>query len=133
MLFADLDRFKLVNDRYGHHVGDEALKVVARTLADNIRYGDEVIRWGGEEFVILLADSDAVTLATTAERFRMLITRTRVLTERQHVPLSISLGGTIVAPGDSAEVIIRRADALLYESKTGGRNRAALDVDLETP
>jgi len=48
------------------------------------------------------------------------------------VPLSISLGGTIVAPGDSAEVIIRRADALLYESKTGGRNRAALDVDLET-
>jgi diguanylate cyclase (GGDEF)-like protein/PAS domain S-box-containing protein len=133
VLVADVDHFKLVNDRYGHNVGDEALKVIARTFADNARQGDQVIRWGGEEFVILIASADAATLAATAERFRMLVTRTRLLADRRHVPLSISLGGTIVAPGDSAELIIRRADALLYESKSGGRNRATLDVDLEVP
>jgi diguanylate cyclase (GGDEF)-like protein/PAS domain S-box-containing protein len=129
VLFADIDRFKLVNDHYGHDVGDEALKVVARTLADNIRHGDQVIRWGGEEFVILLADADADALAVAAERFRMLVTRAQLSYERRHVKLSISLGGTLVAPGDDSQLIIRRAGALLYESKTGGRNRATLDVD----
>lgn len=129
VLFADLDRFKLINDRHGHHVGDDALKIVARTLADNIRYGDHVIRWGGEEFVILLADTDGATITAAAERFRMLVTRARLLVGRRHVPLSISLGGTIVAPDDTAELIMRRADALLYQSKSGGRNRATLDVD----
>ncbi len=131
VLFADVDRFKLVNDRHGHNVGDEALRVIARTFEDNARQGDHVIRWGGEEFVILIANADAATLAAMAERFRMLVTRTRLLAERRHVPLSISLGGTIVAPGDSGELVIRRADALLYESKSGGRNRTTLDVDLQ--
>ncbi|MGO9754101.1 MAG: diguanylate cyclase [Solirubrobacteraceae bacterium] len=129
VLFADVDRFKHVNDKHGHNVGDEALKVVARTLADNVRHGDQVIRWGGEEFVILLADADAATLAVAAERFRMLVTRTGLSCERHHVKLSISLGGTLVAPGDDSELIIRRADALLYESKARGRNRATLDID----
>lgn len=129
VLFADLDHFKLINDRFGHHVGDDALKVVARTFADNIRYGDHVIRWGGEEFVILLADTDAATLTAAAERFRVLVMSARLLAGRRHVPVTISVGGTIVAPGDSADLIIRRADALLYQSKSSGRNRVTLDVD----
>ncbi len=130
VLFADLDYFKLIVDRFGQSVGDEALIVVARTLADNIRDGDHVIRWGGGEFVILVADADAVMLTAAAERFRMLVTRTRLPTGRHHLSLSVSLGGTIVAPGDSAERIVGRADALLYQSKAAGRNRATLDIDV---
>ncbi len=133
VLFADLDYFRLINDRFGQSVGDEALIVVARTLEDNMRYGDYVIRWGGEEFVILVADADAATLTAAAERFRMLVTRTRLPTRlgtgRHRLSLSVSLGGTIVAPGDSPERIIGRADALLYQSKAAGRNRATLDID----
>ncbi len=132
VLFIDIDRFKDVNDEHGHNVGDDALKVIARTLGDNVRQGDQVIRWGGEEFVILLADADATALGAAAERFRMLVTRTRLVAERDLVLLTISLGGTLVAPGDDSELIIRRADALLYESKAQGRNRATLDVDPET-
>ncbi len=129
VLFIDIDHFKRVNDSYGHAIGDEALRVVARTLADNTRQGDHVVRWGGEEFVALLGDADATTLAATAERFRMLVSRSGLRAGRNPVELSISLGGTLVAPGDDAATITRRADALLYESKFRGRNLCTLDVD----
>ena len=128
VLFADLDHFKLINDRFGAGVGEEALIVVARTLQDNLRYGDHVIHWGGEEFLILIADTDAAMLTAAAERFRMLVTRTRLPTGKHHLSLSISIGGTIVARGDSAERIVGRADALLYQSKASGHNRATLDI-----
>ena len=132
LLFADIDHFKSVNDQYGHNVGDEALKIIARTFADSVRTGDQVIRWGGEEFVILLADADATTLAAAAERFRMLVSRARLETSDHHVELTVSIGGTLAGPGDDATTIIHRADALLYESKTHGRNRVTLDLDPET-
>lgn len=129
VLFADIDSFKEVNDCFGHDVGDQALRVVASTLADVSRRDDEVIRWGGEEFVVLLADADASTLRSVAERMRMLVQQTRVIAGRHLVPLSISVGGTLVAPGDTAELIVRRADALLYRSKASGRNSVTVDPD----
>jgi diguanylate cyclase (GGDEF)-like protein len=112
VLFADLDNFALINDRYGHRVGDEALRVVARTLADDLRDGDHVIRWGGEQFVILVADTDAATFTAAAERFRMLVSRIRLRTGHHHLSLSILLGGTIVAPSDCPERILGRRTAL---------------------
>lgn len=129
VLFGDLDNFKLINDRIGPSAGERALELVARTLADNLRHDDHVVRWQGEEFVILVGDADEATLGAAAERIQMLVTRTRLLTRRHHVSLSISLGGTIVAPGDNPERIIGRADALLYQSKAAGRNRASLAID----
>ncbi len=129
VLFADIDHFKVVNDTHGHHVGDEALRVVARTLQHGSRHGDEVVRWGGEEFVILAADADAPTLAAMAERLRALVEQSRLFFDRRAVPLRISIGATVVAPGDDAGTLIRRADALLYRAKVEGRNRVVLDID----
>jgi diguanylate cyclase (GGDEF)-like protein/PAS domain S-box-containing protein len=129
VLFADIDLFKGVNDRFGHEVGDEALRVIARTLADTSRHDDEVIRWGGEEFLVVLADADPATLALVAERLRVMVMQTRLYAQRRRVPLRISIGGTLAAPGDTPDLILRRADALLYQSKNAGRNRVTLDVD----
>jgi diguanylate cyclase (GGDEF)-like protein/PAS domain S-box-containing protein len=129
VLFVDIDHFKDVNDEFGHEIGDDALKVIARTLTDTSRHQDEVVRWGGEEFLVLLADADHDALATIAERARVLVHRARLFAGRRLVPLSISIGGTLVAPGDSPQLIVRRADALLYDSKTAGRNRVTLDRD----
>lgn len=129
VLFIDIDRFKAVNDGFGHDVGDEALRVVARTLVDTSRHSDQVIRWGGEEFVVLLADTHAATLRAVSERLRVMVMNTRVDAGSRRVPLTVSIGGTLAAPGDSAELIVRRADALLYESKRAGRNTVTLDLD----
>lgn len=127
LLFADIDRFKAVNDRFGHEVGDEALRVVARTLTDTSRHDDQVIRWGGEEFLVLLADADAAALSVVAERARVMVMRTRLFNARRPIRLTVSVGGTLVAPGDTAELIVRRADALHYASKVAGRNRVTID------
>lgn len=126
LLYIDIDDFKRVNDRFGHQAGDEAIRLIARTLMAATRPSDEVIRWGGDEFVIVLGDADAETLSTVAQRMRMLVNRTRLVVNEQLVPLSISSGGTLAAPGDTEEAIMARADALLYESKRAGRDRVTL-------
>ena len=128
VLFADIDQFKQINDRFGHEIGDEALRVIARTLADTSRHDDEVIRWGGEEFLVVLPDATAATLALVAERLRVMVIQTRLFAQRRRVPLRISIGGTLAAPGDTPDLILRRADALLYQSKNAGRNRITLDI-----
>jgi diguanylate cyclase (GGDEF)-like protein len=88
-----------------------------------------VIRWGGEEFLVLVADATAGTLAVVAGRLRVMVEQARLFSHRTLVPLSISIGGTLAAPGDSPALILRRADALLYQSKTAGRDTVTLDVD----
>ena len=129
VLFADIDHFKAVNDTYGHDVGDEALRIVARTIAHGSRQGDEVARWGGEEFVVLAAGVGADALTAMAERLRVLVEQSKLFAQRRRIPLTISIGATLTAPGDDADSIIRRVDALLYEAKTAGRNCVVLDVD----
>jgi diguanylate cyclase (GGDEF)-like protein/PAS domain S-box-containing protein len=128
VLFADVDEFKVVNDTYGHGVGDEALRIVARTLAHGVRQGDTVARWGGEEFVVLTGGADGEALTAVAERLRALVEQSKLFVDRRRVPLTISVGATLVAPGDSADGLIHRADALLYDAKLAGRNRVALDA-----
>jgi diguanylate cyclase (GGDEF)-like protein len=102
---------------------------VAGTLAHTSRHDDEVIRWGGEEFLVLVADADYAALGAAAERLRALVKQSRLFAGGQPVQLTISLGGTFVAPGDTAERVVRRADALMYQSKAAGRDRVTLDCD----
>jgi len=130
LLFVDIDRFKAVNDRFGHHIGDEALQIVTGTIDNVSRYGDEVIRWGGDEFVVLLGDADAGALHAVAERLRMAVKQSRLFVGRRRVPLSVSMGGTLVAPGDTIELILARADGLMYGSKISGRDCVTLDVEI---
>lgn len=131
VLFADIDHFKRINDEYGHDVGDEGLKMVARTLSYALRDGEPLARYGGEEFVILLPHADAGTLSRKAEMLRGLVESSRLVVCRRPISLTISIGATVVTPGDDPETLLRRADALLYEAKSTGRNRVITDTSPE--
>lgn len=125
VLFSDIDRFKDVNDRHGHVLGDDVLRMVAKTLQNSVRPFDVVSRWGGEEFVVILANVQGRELQTAAERSRALV-------EQSILPVSggnvtISVGATLALPQDTAETIVQRADALMYRSKQAGRNCVTTD------
>ncbi|MGA3031312.1 MAG: GGDEF domain-containing protein [Candidatus Limnocylindrales bacterium] len=125
-LIADIDKFKRVNDRYGHATGDIVLRTVARTLLATSRPGDDIARFGGEEFALTITDVDEAALRAIGERFRAMVERTRVRTEEHTLKVRISIGGTIGELGDTADAIFERADAALYEAKNAGRNRICL-------
>ena len=122
VIFIDIDDFKKVNDRHGHDVGDEVLKMVAKTIANTTRSFDVVGRWGGEEFVAVIANVSHEELLQTANRFRILVERSRV-PGVQPVRVTISLGASIASPGESIEDLLKRADHYLYRSKSAGKNR----------
>lgn len=123
ILFIDIDHFKMVNDTYGHDVGDKVLQFVAKTLVSNSRPFDLFGRWGGEEFIGVVRNIDAEGLILLGNRMRMLIENSYLLHENKKLSVNVSIGATLVRPTDSCESIIKRADNLLYESKSQGRNR----------
>lgn len=122
ILIADIDHFKCINDTLGHDIGDQVLRMVARTLAGTIRDNDIVCRWGGEEFVIGVRS--ATDLMVVGERLRTMIEESFLVA--QHTPVTISLGGTVARSGDTLDAIFRRADQALFQSKREGRNRATI-------
>ncbi len=125
LAIIDIDHFKDVNDVYGHEAGDSALKTLAATLTASLREKDAVGRWGGEEFVLLLADSDPQMLQHVAERCRMLIENSGC-PELMGQSLTVSIGATLLQEGDSTQSAVDRADRLLYTSKSRGRNRVSI-------
>lgn len=122
-LFIDVDKFKSVNDNYGHEAGDLVLKMTARTAANLMRKVDVIARWGGEEFIAILPAKDIQTLKTMAERLRIFIEKSWIEYSGSVIKVTISVGATIVQEADIPEDLIARADNLMYQSKTGGRNR----------
>lgn len=126
LLLLDIDHFKQVNDVSGHEAGDAVLKAVSGTLAKSLRKTDLVGRWGGEEFLGLLPDVSAAQLRYLAERCRVLAENSRAMVENKPISVTISIGATIVAKGDSAESVIKRADRLMYLSKSRGRNQTTI-------
>lgn len=122
VVMFDLDWFKRINDRYGHHIGDDVLAAVGRELVSFSRAGDLVARIGGEEFLVLLADTDEERAAAVAERLRLLIAAIDVPGVVE--PITASLGVTVLGAGDlDTAAVMRRADAALFEAKRRGRNR----------
>jgi diguanylate cyclase (GGDEF)-like protein len=129
IVFADIDRFKAVNDTYGHEVGDEVLTMVANTLAGNLRAGDIATRFGGAEFVLLLPDADPVALRAVSERVRMLVRASSIdLDADDELSVTISMGATLATREDHAATLLQRADQLLYRSKHEGRDRLTIDA-----
>jgi diguanylate cyclase (GGDEF)-like protein/PAS domain S-box-containing protein len=122
LLFLDIDHFKMINDRYGHGVGDQVLIMVARTISNTLRHGDYVARWGGEEFIVLLNQTDAVGMQDAAERIRRLVASSGLDHEDHFLQVTVSIGGTLLTPQDSVETALERADAQMYRSKQTGRN-----------
>jgi diguanylate cyclase (GGDEF)-like protein len=121
-ILLDLDHFKVINDRYGHESGDKVLALVGRILNSTIRGSDFAARFGGEEFLILLPDTDREGAVTVAEKIRSEIARSEV--PGIGGPLAASLGVAIL-PGDASESdeLLRKADRALYTAKESGRNR----------
>ncbi len=125
VLIADMDHFKSVNDTWGHDAGDAVLKELAERMRGSVRGVDLVCRFGGEEFVVILPDTDLETAGIVAERIR-----SRVAAEPFRLPdgtlveRTVSVGiGALQSPSDTVETILKRADGALYDAKTGGRNR----------
>ena len=132
ILMADVDHFKKVNDTYGHQAGDHVLRVVAKLLDEEIRKGDLAGRFGGEEFIVVMSNTNQVGALVVAERFRQRIQNTKVEFEGKVIPLTISLGtATFIKPeitapwtGESAaHSLVSQCDLALYEAKHSGRNR----------
>ncbi len=123
VLFLDVDHFKAVNDTHGHDVGDRVLRMVARTLAGNLRSVDEVGRWGGEEFVAVITNTTVEHLLLTAERSRRLVAVSALDTGSSQIRVTVSIGATMAQADDTPQSLVRRADSLMYCAKAGGRNR----------
>jgi diguanylate cyclase (GGDEF)-like protein len=120
IVMADVDRFKFINDTHGHAVGDATLAAFAARLAGALRAPDRAYRYGGEEFCLLLDDSDPAGARTLAERAREQI---MLPFDGAMRALTASFGVTAWQPGDTFDTLFRRADRALYAAKSGGRNR----------
>lgn len=126
----DIDHFKRINDTFGHAAGDVALQALAATCDDQIRASDYFGRLGGEEFAILLPETDREPAMALAERLRVCVAALRVTAEDAVITMTSSFGVAMLAPGDAeASNLLRRADEALYAAKHGGRNRVALADD----
>ena len=127
VLMLDLDHFKAVNDAYGHLAGDRVLRAVARTCRRVLREGDVLIRYGGEEFLVLLPGAGGEDVAEIGERLRRAVGETSVPEGEQRIAVSISVGGATYRDAvDSPESLIAKVDAALYEAKASGRNRLVI-------
>jgi len=120
ILMFDIDKFKTLNDTYGHVVGDQCLKTLSRTAKDSIRDHDHLCRYGGDEFVIILTDADLRTAVIVAERFRQNIEKT------ENPSFTVSIGvANFPLNGKTSKELIQHADEGLYLSKEKGRNRVS--------
>lgn len=124
-VLADLDHFKSTNDAFGHQVGDRCLQLVADTLSAQLRKCDLAARFGGEEFAILLPETEAAGASVVAERFRKAVAAARLVVEGRRVPITASLGVSTCPSSGIHDVagLIKAADQALYAAKGSGRNR----------
>ncbi|WP_169518298.1 GGDEF domain-containing protein [Solimonas variicoloris] len=122
----DLDRFKDVNDRYGHAVGDEALRLFAATVRNAIRPGDALGRYGGEEFLMLLAGTAPAAAVAIAERVRLAVAGADWQRLAPGLRVTVSIGVAAGKPGETVEQLVERADRAVYAAKQAGRNRTVL-------
>ncbi|RTK98044.1 MAG: GGDEF domain-containing protein, partial [Neisseriaceae bacterium] len=133
LLMIDIDYFKRVNDSHGHPAGDEALRRIAKVIAGCLRRpGDEAIRYGGEEFAVILPHTDGEGISYLAECIRSRATQLQFVWEGQAIPLSVSIGAALILPqaGHETQQLVQQADQLLYQAKQGGRNRCVFSANV---
>ena len=128
LLMVDIDYFKSFNDNYGHQVGDQVLRLVARTLTDGVKGRDVAARYGGEEFAIILPDTGLQAAVTVGNALRKAVATKDVVNRNTGDKLgriTMSVGCAEFAPGENLQDLIERADAALYTAKHNGRNQVA--------
>lgn len=126
LLLIDIDRFKNVNDTYGHHCGDEVLKKTAQILRTQLRAGDLVARWGGEEFICAVSHASLADAMALAERIRAMISTDHIEYCGQNIRWTVSIGvGCLDSGGQSIDELVSAVDTALYAAKSGGRNQVS--------
>jgi diguanylate cyclase (GGDEF)-like protein len=126
LILADLDDFKLVNDRFGHPVGDDLLQAFAAAMLECLRDVDVAARLGGEEFAVLVPETSLAGAVAVAERLRLLVEQPLIVRHGQDISATASFGVAELAEGESADELLRRADAALYRAKAAGKNAVAV-------
>ena len=134
LLMADIDHFKTFNDQYGHLTGDQVLRLVALAVKQNVKGRDVAARYGGEEFIVALPNTALQSAITVADHIRRAV-MTKELMRRSNGErlgrVTISIGAAVLHPGDTAQLLIERADKCLYAAKRNGRNRVICEADPE--
>jgi len=123
LLVLDIDHFKAVNDTYGHSSGDAALKAVAQSITDTMRRSDIAFRYGGEEFTLILSNTDIEAARLVAERIRIAISQLTCSDGKRSFGFTISAGAAQLTQGEDGANIFDRADQALYQAKKIGRNQ----------
>ncbi|MGY6630425.1 MAG: sensor domain-containing diguanylate cyclase [Wenzhouxiangella sp.] len=126
LVLFDIDHFKALNDQCGHQAGDRALEQLGRILKKNLRSSDRAIRWGGEEFVVVLPSTPAKGALAQAQRLFQQISSLPPVAEEAG-PLTASMGVVTWQPGEDAQALVKRADRLMYDAKQAGRARIMTD------
>ncbi len=132
ILVVDIDKFKRINDNYGHNAGDFVLKNVAQQLSDCCRDTDASYRFGGEEFVVLLNKTDQQGALIAAERIRRCIEESSSDYEGNSIAVTISIGVSSLIANDNQKTLFNRADEALYNAKANGRNRVEVAEQTES-
>lgn len=129
LLLADIDHFKVVNDTYGHVLGDKVIRAVAHVLRSSIKGRDVAARLGGEEFAVLLPQTTIKGAAAVAEQIRGTVAQGRICRPDGNESIgqvTLSVGVAVAMPGDTLEALLERADAAMYTAKRAGRNQISL-------
>ena len=132
LLMVDIDHFKRFNDAHGHQIGDQVLRLVARTLTDCVRDGDLPARYGGEEFAVILPGTPLAAARPIAERIRTTLAARKIVRRNTGEALggiTISVGAALHRPGETPGALVARADSALYAAKRQGRNRLVIEGD----
>jgi len=130
LVMGDIDRFKGINDTFGHQIGDEILKMFAKLLSSNVKGRDTVARFGGEEFAIILPETRLADAEHLTENIRIQLEGKELAVNNSGAPIgkiTASFGIAQLGERDDADTLIQRADARLYEAKCAGRNRVVID------
>ena len=122
LIIMDIDKFKNINDRYGHVTGDDIIKTFTKVVSQVIRKTDMLFRYGGEEFVVLMSNTGKDGAALLAERIRREVERMKVSPAIDALPVTVSLGVASVNGNEDSQSLFKRADKALYQAKDAGRN-----------
>ena len=133
VLFIDVDKFKRINDTFGHDIGDEVLKMISRTLAVNLRGPDALCRWGGEEFLSIVSHLGRPEQLMTAplsasQKLLALVKHSSFASGDQSIHVTVSIGATMARPDDTIDTIVKRADQLMYQSKIKSGNTVTVGI-----
>jgi len=126
LIFIDIDNFKGINDSYGHDIGDLVLKTISKTFSNNLRRDDVIARWGGDEFIGTFSGIDEKGLKKISSKLKMLVENTLIEFKDKNLSVTISIGAALANDKDDIKALMKKADNLLYKSKTNGKNSISI-------